>query len=80
MMIRELRDPDAEAYAELRREALLESPLSFASSPADDLVSSPEAVREQLGRTPESVILGAFRPTLVGVVGLYRDRHIKSSH
>jgi len=79
-MIRELRDVDAEAYVELRRQALLESPLAFASSPADDLVSSPEAVREQLRRTPESVIFGAFRPALVGVVGLYRDRHIKSFH
>jgi RimJ/RimL family protein N-acetyltransferase len=79
-MIRELRDLDAEVYVELRREALLESPLAFASSPIDDLASSPEAVREQLRRSPESVIFGAFRPALVGVVGLYRDRHIKSAH
>jgi len=78
--IRHLHDQDAGTYAELRREALLESPLSFASSPADDLVSSPEAVRDQLRRSPESVILGAFRPGLVGTVGLYRDRHLKASH
>jgi ribosomal protein S18 acetylase RimI-like enzyme len=24
--------------------------------------------------------MGAFRPQLVGAVGLYRDRHLKSSH
>ena len=79
-MIRELRDQDAEAYVEHRRAALTESPLAFASSPSDDIVSSPEAVRDQLRRSPESVILGAFSPDLVGAVGLYRDRHVKSSH
>ncbi|MHC4414913.1 MAG: GNAT family N-acetyltransferase [Planctomycetota bacterium] len=79
-MIRELRDPDAEAYAALRREALLDAPLAFASSPTDDFASSPEAVREHLRRGPDSVILGAFRQGLVGVVGLYRDGHVKSSH
>jgi RimJ/RimL family protein N-acetyltransferase len=79
-MIRELNDEDAEAYVTLRREALLESPLAFASSPADDLAVSPEAVREQLRRAPASIIIGAFRPQIVGAVGLYRDRHLKSSH
>ena len=79
-MIRALRDQDAEAYTELRRAALLEFPLSFASSPADDFASSPEAVREQLRRAPESIIVGAFRPELVGAVGLHRDRHVKASH
>ena len=79
-MIRKLTDPDAEAYLELRREALLDSPLAFASSPDDDFASSPEAVREYLRRTPESVIIGAYRQGLVGVVGLFRDRHLKSSH
>lgn len=79
-MIRELRDLDAGAYAELRREALLDSPLAFSASPADDFVSTPEAVREQLRRTPEWVILGAFRPELIGTLGIFRDRHLKSSH
>lgn len=79
-MIRELREGDAEIYAVLRREMLLESPLAFASSPADDFASSVEAVRDLLRRSPESVVIGAFRERLVGAVGLYRDRHIKSSH
>lgn len=79
-MIRQLKDDDAEAYIELRREALLDSPLAFASSPADDFASSPEAVRELLRRAPESVIIGAFRTHLVGAIGLYRDRHLKSAH
>ena len=79
-MIRELRDQDVEAYVELRRESLLDSPLAFVASPSDDLFSSPKTVREHLRRGPEAVILGAFRPCLVGAVGLYRDRLLKSSH
>lgn len=79
-MIRGLTEDDVEAYIELRREALLDSPLAFASSPADDFVSSPETVRAELRRAPEWVIIGAFRDRLVGTVGLYRDRHLKSAH
>ncbi len=79
-MIRELQDGDVDAYAELRRESLLESPLAFASSPEDDLAGSPEAILQQLRRAPESVIIGAFREHLVGAIGLYRDRHLKSSY
>lgn len=70
-MIRELRDQDVEAYVELRRESLLDSPLAFVASPSDDLFSSPKTVREHLRRAPEAVILGAFRPCLVGAVGLF---------
>jgi ribosomal protein S18 acetylase RimI-like enzyme len=79
-MIRLLRDNDAQVYTKLRREALLDSPLAFASSPADDFFSDPEAVREQLRRDPEFVIIGAFENDLIGAVGVYRDRHLKSSH
>lgn len=79
-MIRELRDDDADAYAELRRGALLDSPLAFAASPGDDFASSPESVREMLRRTPDQVILGAFQGYLLGAVGLFRDRHLKASH
>ncbi len=73
------RAGDAEAYAALRREALLDAPLSFASSPDEDRSSSPEAVVEML-RNPESLIFGAFDPDLVGSVGVYRDPHLKAAH
>lgn len=79
-MIRLLHDEDAEAYVELRREALCDAPLAFASSPDDDLVSDLGTLREQLRRAPDSVIFGAFHDRLVGAAGLYRDRHRKSSH
>jgi ribosomal protein S18 acetylase RimI-like enzyme len=79
-MIRELQDGDVEAFVELRREGLLDSPLAFVASPGDDLFSSAEGVRERLRHAPEFVIMGAFQPRLVGAVGLYRDRLLKSSH
>ena len=79
-MIRELATEDVEAYAVMRRAALVESPLSFSASVADDFVSSPEAVRRELDRAPESTIFGAFRPELVGAVGIFRDRRVKASH
>jgi RimJ/RimL family protein N-acetyltransferase len=79
-MIRQLDDEDAEAYVELRRQALLDAPGAFTASPEDDLVATVGAVRDQLRRSPDSVLIGAFRERLVGTVGLYRDRHLKSAH
>jgi RimJ/RimL family protein N-acetyltransferase len=79
-MIRALLDHDVEVYVELRREALLDSPLAFVSSPGDDFASSPENLREQLRRAPDWVLFGAFRPELIGAVGLFRAQHVKASH
>lgn len=79
-MIRMLREEDAQAYAELRREMLLDSPLAFASSPADDFVSDAESVRTELAKGSESVIFGAFEPELVGAAGLFPERHEKRRH
>jgi RimJ/RimL family protein N-acetyltransferase len=79
-MIRPLGHDDADAYAALRRAALLDAPLAFAAAPGDDFVSSADAVRQELRRAPDWVLLGAFDPGLVGAVGLMRDRHLKSSH
>jgi RimJ/RimL family protein N-acetyltransferase len=80
MIIRELREPDAEAYFELRRGSLADAPLAFAASPEDDIAASPEAIREQLRRSPEAAVFGAFDDHLVGALGLGRDRHIKAAH
>jgi hypothetical protein len=48
-VIRPLREADAESYVTLRRQGLLEAPLSFGASPEDDIAASAEAVRD-LGR------------------------------
>lgn len=79
-LIRALRVEDAEAYVALRRQALLDAPLAFLSSPEDDLAASLDAVRAQLQQAPEAVVIGAFAPGLAGIVGLYRDRHRKAAH
>ena len=79
-MIRLLVASDAAAYAALRREALVQSPLAFASSPQDDIAAHVDSAGEQLKRAPESVIFGAFDGDLVGSIGIYRDRHEKCAH
>jgi RimJ/RimL family protein N-acetyltransferase len=79
-MIRQLGPEDAEEYVALRREALLDSPLSFARSPDDDPVLSIDVCRERLRQAPDSVAIGAFGSGLVGVVGLHRDERIKYAH
>lgn len=79
-MIRLLGSADAEAYLALRREALADAPLAFSASPEDDLAASADAVREQLRRGPDAVVVGAFDGGLIGAVGLHRDRHRKAAH
>ena len=78
--IRLLTADDAEEYAALRRESLLDAPLALTSSPEDDTASSAEGVRKVLARGPDSVIVGAFAPELIGAVGMYRDHHLKRAH
>ena len=80
MIIRQLRDHDAEAYVELRRASLVDAPLAFAASAEDDVAASVDAVREQFRRGPDFVTFGAFDDDLVGAVGLGRDRHLKAAH
>jgi len=79
-MIRPLTEGDAFAYVELRRVALLDAPLCFSASPADDVAASVDAVRAQLRQAADGVVIGAFDPALVGAVGLFRDRHRKAAH
>lgn len=80
MVIRRLREADAESYVALRRQGLLEAPLAFGASPEDDTAASAEAVCDRLRKGPEWVILGAFQDGLIGAVGLMRDRSVKASH
>ena len=78
--IRLLRPDDAETYAAFRRESLLDTPLAFTASAEDDRASSAAGVGEMLARGPESVIVAAFAPELVGAVGMYREHHVKRGH
>ena len=81
MTIRPLGPADAESLFALRQRALADAPLAFGSSAEDDLVTDVAAARNQLARSPESVVFGAFRGgALEGSVGLYRDPHLKMAH
>lgn len=80
MIVRTLGADDIPAFIALRRSALDDTPLAFAASPEDDIASSPQTIREQLGNAPDYAIFGAFDPDLVGVLGLMRDRHLKAAH
>jgi GNAT superfamily N-acetyltransferase len=79
VQIRSLNSVDADALYQLRREALLDSPLAFSASPEDDVASSEEAVRQQLENRTGSLVFGAFEGGLHGMLGLTRARHIKSA-
>jgi ribosomal protein S18 acetylase RimI-like enzyme len=75
-----LTPDDAEAFAGLRREALLDSPLAVAASPDADLAADLGHARQQHAGAPDNAVFGAFRERLVGCVGIWRDRHIKLDH
>jgi GNAT superfamily N-acetyltransferase len=81
-MIKQLQDDDAQAYADLRLQALTEAPLAFGSSPENDIGASLDRARELLGRLgPDSTILGSFDgDRLVGTTGLYRTPKPKTAH
>jgi ribosomal protein S18 acetylase RimI-like enzyme len=80
VLIRALGEADAEAYVALRAEALVDSPLSFASAPGDDVASDVDFVRERLRERSGDAIFGAFDGALVGSVNAMRDGHLKSAH
>ena len=79
-MIRILAQNDAEVFMQLRRAALLDAPLAFASSPDDSRAADLAGVRASLGEAPESVVFGYLEDTLLGLVGLYRDHHVKAAY
>ena len=72
-------DDDAALLMSLRRAALDDAPLAFASSPEDDVARSAEFVRDMLD-SPGQAVFGAFANRLVGMVGVYRERHAKAAH
>lgn len=79
--VRRLQPADAESLFGLRRQALLEEPFAFLSSPEDDLASSPDAFRDQLASPDGTDVFGAVSGgELIGMAGLARDRPIKAAH
>lgn len=79
-MVRRLAAADAEAYAMLRREMLLEAPLAFTASPESDVASDAARVAAALAQ-PGFAILAAFEQAeLAAVAGLDREKQPKRAH
>ena len=79
--IRRLRPDDAPALRKLRRDALIQEPLAFKSSPEDDRCASLDFLRAILGDEDEQAVFGAFdAESLVGMVGALRAPRRKLRH
>jgi RimJ/RimL family protein N-acetyltransferase len=83
MEIRALSSADLEAFRNIRRESLENSPRSFAESLAEHDELSPKefAKRFTSSTTGDNVIIGAFLASqLAGVAGFVRNPRAKLSH
>lgn len=80
-VVRELGAADAAQFQALRLRGLAECPAAFASSVDEERVTPVAEVALRLRAQPGHCVLGAFRrDTLVGCIGLERERHRKLAH
>ena len=82
MMIRTLKESDAQLYQELRLTGLKVNPEAFGSTFESEVNLSLESVAERLKPTKEKFVLGAFddRQSLIGVVTFIRNNSLKTIH
>jgi len=81
MHIRRLTPADASAFQTLRLVALKEEPTAFGSSYEEEKDSPASTIEDRLAVKPDRGSFGAFEnDTLVGIVGLGRERMNKLAH
>ncbi len=82
MPIRLLTPSDAEAWWQLRLEALRNDSASFADSAEEHLTKSLDVARERLSGDPsQNFVFGAFEDEqLAATAGFYRYTHLKELH
>jgi RimJ/RimL family protein N-acetyltransferase len=83
MVIRRLDEDDAEEFRALRLGALLESPEAFGSSYEETAAQPAEILTRRLRRDPEApdnFFLGAFDPSMIGMIGFHRETRLKTRH
>ena len=81
MNIRKLNPEDADEYFSLRLEALLDSPIAFATTYEEEKNQSVEKYKVSFENSIQAITIGAFKDSqLVGVVTLVKEQHLKLSH
>jgi ribosomal protein S18 acetylase RimI-like enzyme len=78
--IRLLSEDDVELFFPLRLRALKEEPESFGGSYEESSQLAIADVAKRLHNSEDGFVLGAFIDDLVGVVGFYREKGLKSRH